>query len=211
MKLATIWTLVIWLAVQAMASFAHAATDPEFTMAVNRMYANWLTQYSSTTDFRPNDRLTRQEAAKFFAAFQQLTKPDQPIPEIGCVFSDAYKFDPTLSEYIYLSCQMGLFKWTNGVFFGTEPLTKAQALTVLVRSVDGSKDETVSPWRKNYFTTARELWLTKERNVMAVDTPITRYEMALLLYRAVNGWFDPDQQEINELLDILLQLGIALE
>ncbi len=41
---------------------------------------------------------------------------------------------------------------------------------------------------------------------MAIDTPITRYEMALLLYRAENGGLDPDQQEINELLEILLQL-----
>lgn len=46
---------------------------------------------------------------------------------------------------------------------------------------------------------------------MAIDVPVTRYEMALLLYRAENGGFDPDQQEINELLDILTQLGIAVE
>lgn len=59
-----------------------ATTDPELKLAVDRMYQNGLTQYTNTTDFRPNDRLTRQEAAKFFVAFQKVANPDTPISEI---------------------------------------------------------------------------------------------------------------------------------
>lgn len=106
---------------------------------------------------------------------------------------------------------MGLFRGTLGAFLYNQPLTKAQALAVLVRALEWSQDETVSPRWRNYFDLSRSLGLTKEKNVLAVDIPVTRYEMALLLYRAANGGFDPDQQEINELLSILLQLGIALE
>lgn len=214
MKATKIGILVIWalLVHSLLTPLAHAQeNDPELKLAVEWMYDNWLTQYTNTTNFRPNDRLTRQEAAKFFVAFQQVANPNTPVPDIGCVFSDSMSFDLTLNSYIFLSCQMGLFKGTNGAFLPTQPLTKAQALTVLVRALEGSKDETVSPRWRGYFDAARKLWLTKEKNVMAIDTPITRYEMALLLYRAENGGVDPDQQEINELLEILLQLWIAVE
>ena len=89
----------------------HAQTqDPEFDLAVTWMYNNGLTQYDSSEEFRPNDWLTRQEAAKFFVAYQQAMNPDMPIPEIGCVFSDDNVFDTTLASYIFLSCQMSLFK-----------------------------------------------------------------------------------------------------
>jgi len=141
-----------------LAPVAHAQeSDPEFKLALEWMYNNGLTKYTNTTDFRPNDRLTRQEAAKFFVGFQQVANPNTPVPDIGCVFSDSAKFDVTLDEYIFLSCQMGLFKGTNGAFLPTQPLTKAQALTVLIRALEGSKDETVTPRWRGYFDAARKL------------------------------------------------------
>ena len=63
-------------------------------------------------------------------------------------------------------------------------MTKAEFLAVLVRSIDGDRDETKRPRRQDYYTQAYERWLTNETDPNAIDKTLTRYEVALLLYRA---------------------------
>ncbi|MDP2669997.1 MAG: hypothetical protein Q8O99_03215 [bacterium] len=66
-----------------------------------------------------------------------------------------------------------------------DPLTKAQALTVIIRMLDEKQlDESGELWRQAYYDRARELELVKETDVAALDRPVTRYELSLLLYRA---------------------------
>ncbi len=50
------------------------------------------------------------------------------------------------------------------------------------------------------------LGLTKESDVRALDKPVTRYEMALLLHRAIHGSPDPDLADMTELEKLLLEL-----
>ncbi|USN55790.1 MAG: hypothetical protein H6765_04310 [Candidatus Peribacteria bacterium] len=87
------------------------------------------------------------------------------------------------------------------------PLTKAQALTVLVRAMDGKKDESGTPRWKNYFNYAQDNRLTKETDVYAVDKPLSRYESLLMQYRAKSD--DCTDNTVGysvELLDILQEL-----
>jgi len=57
---------------------------------------------------------------------------------------------------------------------------------------------------------ARQLGITNEEDVYSLDTPITRYEIALMIYRAsdANSSLAPDQTQLqlNELADLLLSL-----
>ena len=99
---------------------------------------------------------------------------------------------------------MGLFKGSAGKFMPTDPMTKAASLTVLVRAMVGAQDENVQPWWKNYFEKARELGLTKETDPMALDRSITRYEIALLLYRASGEKTSSGDSDIGSLLNDLL-------
>lgn len=48
---------------------------------------------------------------------------------------------------------------------------------------DGHLDETSQPWWRNYFTKAQELGMTKETNIERFQNPVSRYELALILYR----------------------------
>lgn len=48
---------------------------------------------------------------------------------------------------------------------------------------DGHLDETSQPRWINYFTKAQELGLTKETNMTRFQNPVSRYELALILYR----------------------------
>jgi hypothetical protein len=188
------------------------SNDPEFIQALSWMYNIGMTKYTTTDLFQPNDWLLREQAAKFFVGFQNEKWGGIDTTTQGCTFSDLASADATLQESIVTSCQMHLFMGTAGKFQPTAPLTKAQALTVLVRSLDGTTlDETGNPWWGGYHTRARALGLTKEVDVWSLDRPITRYEMALLLYRAANGGINYEQQELDELKQILLQLGIRLQ
>lgn len=100
---------------------------------------------------------------------------------------------------------------SNDVFGATEYLTKAQALTILIRSIQSDKlDETVTPRWKNYFVAAQEAKLTKETNVYAVDKPLTRYELALLLWRVQNP-LPEVQDEMDTILSVLQELGLQTE
>jgi hypothetical protein len=114
----------------------------------------------------------------------------------------------TLVDHVLRACELWLFKGTNWSFLPTQPLTKAQALTVLVRALEWKQDEWVDPWWKNYFNRAQWMWLTKEKNVWNLDKPVTRYEMALLLYRAVHDSIDPNALDLQELEELLLELGL---
>ena len=103
-----------------------------------------------------------------------------------CEFDDLEKADASLRNSILVSCLLNLFHGSNGMFFPDQSLTKAQALAVLVRALEGYQPEDLEPRWYYYHARALELGLTKEQDVNSLDKPITRYEIALMLYRHIN-------------------------
>ena len=82
---------------------------------------------------------------------------------------------------------MGIMKGSNGTFRPFDPMSKWEAITVLIRAISGETlDETVEPWFKNYFVEAQKLALTKETDVNKLWLNLSRYEAWLLLYRSAN-------------------------
>lgn len=103
---------------------------------------------------------------------------------------------------------------SDGVFGAKEYLTKAQALTILIRSLQGVKEENTTPWWKNYFLAAQEAKLTKEADVEALDRPLTRYELSLLLWRVQNPLKETpnsNEQDLVEVYGLLQELGLQEE
>lgn len=163
---------------------ADVSEDPEYIEALNRMYDKWLTIFKESSSYRPFDKLTREEAAKiiwkFYKENMSWSKKNNQI----CEFSDSWQMNTSLSSYVTESCQMWLFGWWTWKFFPRSPITKAQAITVLVRMFDDKKmDENVNPWYANYHKRALELSLTKEKNTKNLESNVTRYEVAILIYR----------------------------
>ncbi|USN55799.1 MAG: hypothetical protein H6765_04365 [Candidatus Peribacteria bacterium] len=158
--------------------------DTEYHAAVDWMFAKGLTKYQDYNEFRPGDILTREEASKFFTEFSMNILLQVIDMAKYCEFDDLEEADPTLRNSILQSCLLNLFYGSAGKFFPHRQLTKAQALTVLMRALEGNQPEDIEPWWYYYHARALEIGLTSEQNVNDLDKPVTRYEMALLLYRA---------------------------
>lgn len=185
--------LILWIT--PLLGNAQYSQDTEFATALEWMYDQWLTKYNTVEDFRPWDQLTRQESAKFFGAILSYVEvqDDWAIPEFNCNFSDSDWFDPTLASSITLVCDSWMMRGYDWKFHPHDILTKAEALAILTRTNGELLDESQTPRWSKYHAHMLDLWVTKETDLSKVDTPLTRYEAALLIKR----WnFPPAFQEV---------------
>ena len=180
--------LLIVLSILCLWWFAFANT--QLDQAISWMNDKWLTKFTNPTDFMSTKSLRRDEATKFFVQYATeilWLAPD--TSKTSCNFSDLGKARPDLKDLIKESCQLWLFQWTNGKFMPTQSLTNAQAITVLIRMIDGKKDETQWHFAQKYFEKAQELWIMNWLNLNSTanfDKLTTRWEVGILLYNASN-------------------------
>lgn len=159
--------------------------EDEFSMALAWMYANWLTMYNNSGDYRMYDLLTREEAAKIiWQAYNVFGLDTGVVKNNSCTFDDANLFNPTLSAHIANVCQWWLFQGSNWKYLPRENLTKAQAMAVLIRMIEWKMSyELQTPWREQYYNKWKMIGLTNVENINEFDHDLTRYEIALMVYR----------------------------
>ena len=162
--------------------------DPEFLEALAWMYTNKLTSLWTPDSFRPFDKVTREESSKIFGRFAKWilkVKFKTEINNDSCIFTDSWSISSPLSLDVFDACKLWLFKGGNGAAFNPQGgLTKAQSLAVLVRLFDNkSWDETTDPRFYNYYKRAYELEITKDVDFENFNRDVTRYEVALMIYR----------------------------
>jgi hypothetical protein len=162
------------------------AQDDEFTAALSWMYTKWLTQFSSSTLYQADMKLTRQQAAKFFVVMQESIVGKIPVSNTSsCVFTDTW-FDTSLRPFVDKACTYGILQGSKGIFRPNDNISKPEFAAALVRMIEWAKrDESKNPRWISYYQQARDRWLTKEQNAWAFDTLLTRYEAALFLYRSL--------------------------
>lgn len=162
------------------------SADEEFKSALSWMYTNGLTQFSTPDKFEPYNNLTREQAAKFFVVMQETVLWQIPVTNnSACTFSDT-GFDPSLRAFVDKACAYGILKGSNGIFRPTAKISKPEFVTALVRMIEwANRDETWNPRWSQYYQQAKARGLTKEQNANAFDTPATRYEAALFMYRSL--------------------------
>jgi hypothetical protein len=149
--------------------------------------------------------LRRDEAAAFFARFARDVlgmAPDTSKAECN-VFTDISLWHTDLQSEMIVACQLWLFRWSNGLFMPTASFTNAQALTVLVRLVDGTKSEVGTHRGINYYNAAKAAGLTASLSANAevnLDTHISRGDVAKLIEAGdvyyknkVEHWGDPHE------------------
>lgn len=163
------------------------ATSDEFqNSAFPWMKENSLTRFSSTEEFRPNDSITRAEASKFIVNYASLIGIEKW--NNVCKFSDTKGFDSSLTPFIIESCEYGLFRGNNGKFVPKNPITEAEALAVIIRSLEGKMDESDTPWYGAYYDRAYELSIIDDEPIESLaNTKITREKLGTWLYRAYNS------------------------
>ena len=159
--------------------------EDEFSVALAWMYENWLTMYNNSGDYRMYDVLTREEAAKIiWQAYNVFGLDTGVVKNDSCTFQDENLFNPTLSSHIANVCQWWLFQWSNWNYMPLNNLTKAQAMAVLVRMIEWKMSyELQTPWREQYYNKWKIIWLTNVENINEFDHDLTRYEIALMVYR----------------------------
>lgn len=194
-------------AVAASSMFANVAVvsadsyagDEEYLQAFAWMRASGLTSKDTPEAFMPGSTMLREHLSRFVAYFGLGNQCLEPDMQASCDFSDLSAADETLQKYITLSCQLGVLRGSAGMFMPSKSVTKAELATALVRMLDGDKSEDGPVWYANYFTAAKALGLTKDASWANWDKPVSRYEAALMLYRARDTQaqcdFDPTKIE----------------
>lgn len=158
--------------------------DQEFIDAHRWMVDQGMTKYVLIKEYDPHAQVTREQAAKFFSVFSKEVLYEVLDMWKYCSFDDLDQADKTLKNSILEACLLNLFQWSAWKFYPHRSLSKAEALTVLVRALDGYRTETGPIWREQYHQTAYDWWLTKVTDKTTMENKVTRYEIALLLYRA---------------------------
>jgi hypothetical protein len=133
--------------------------EAEFEKALAWMYANGLTKYNNTDEYRPDDGLLREEAAKIIGqAFVILGYP-QETKNTNCSFTDTNEVDPSLAGFVKDTCKRGIFKGTtNSKFLPREQLTRPQSMALLVRIFEGAlSNESLTPRRSEYYIKGQAL------------------------------------------------------
>ena len=178
---------------------AELLTWDEFDRALYRMYMNWLTKYNNSEEFRPYDKLTREESAKMIGQLYDVLWFSKEDKWFNCNFVDTNMFDPTLAEHIYNVCRWGIFRWNDKTqqYMPHDNLTKGQLLAVLIRIFEGKmSNESAQPRWIEYYIKALTLSMTNEKNLAKFDQPVSRREASLLIFRFKNMVTDEEQYKL---------------
>ena len=174
-------------------------TWDEFDRALYRMYMNGLTKYNNTEEFRPYDKLTREESAKMIGQLFSVLWFPKEDKWFNCNFVDTNLFDPTLSEHIYNVCRRWIFRWNDKTqqYMPHDNLTKGQLLAVLLRIFEWKmSNESGQPRWIEYYVKALALSMTNEKNLAKFDQPVSRREASLLIFRFKDMVIDEEQYKL---------------
>lgn len=178
---------------------AELLTWDEFDKALYWMYKNWLTKYDNAEEFRPYDKLTREESAKMIGQLYSVLWFPKEDKWFNCSFVDTNMFDPTLSEHIYNVCRRWIFRWNDKThqYMPHDNLTKGQLLAVLLRIFEWKmSNESGQPRWIEYYVKALALSMTNEINLAKFDQPVSRREASLLIFRFKSMVIDEEQYKL---------------
>ena len=168
-------------------------TDPytsivnkEFPNVLTMLYNYWLTKYTTVDTYRPEDMITRQEAAKMFSQFAMnvLCRKGQ---DITITYSDIDTVDSTLLPYIDLAYKLWLMHGDTaaGTFRPNDLITKQEFVTVLMRMLLASSlpEPDSDTWYSSYTNLAKNLSILSQ-NIDQTSVSISRHDAWLLFFRA---------------------------
>lgn len=154
-------------------------TGNEIDQALSMAYQFGITKYNNLTDFRAESLVTREQIAKMMLQFTKATNRKNSTGEFDCGFTDLNTTDPTLTNYITDACKQGMIKWWDNAFHPQNNVSYAQAITMLMRIMDGLKTEPDQRW-----TLYEQHAITKWYLTQALGQPldfITRWQLIILM------------------------------
>jgi len=135
--------------------------EDELLQAIILLHSHEITKFDTVETFMPDNNIRRDEIAKMDVYFREnVLENITTIVEDECSFKDLDQAHSDLPDLICRSYNYGLFKGYEWNFMPTDSITNGQAVIVLIRMIDGFKDETsVAHYAQNYMDTAEELGL----------------------------------------------------
>lgn len=102
-----------------------------------------LTSRDTLEKFMPNKSLRRDSASVFFGQFaKQILGMTPDTSKSECYeFTDLDQARADRKDEVIEACQLDLFKGSDNKFMPTQELTWIQAITVLMRMINGFEDE----------------------------------------------------------------------
>jgi len=176
-----------WLSASAQTRNGLVLTNTQ--TAIDYMYSNGLTMFSTESTFMASQSLRRDEAAAFFARFSRDVlgnTPDTSKTECN-TFTDLSLGHHDLQSEMIASCQLWLMRGSDGKFMPTQSFSNAHAMTVLIRLIDGEKSEDNGHRATNYYNTAWSLGLLNGLSASQfnnLDVAISRGDVAKLIEAA---------------------------
>ena len=111
--------------------------------AITMLNKYWITIHKTRNDFKPNNNIRRDEAAKMIVSAIPYIKIDNQAKtnKNKCKFNDIDQAWTDTQRAVRESCKLGLFNWSNNLFRPMDTITNAQLVTVIWRIIYGKLDE----------------------------------------------------------------------
>lgn len=152
---------------------------PAMVGLIEWAYSKNLTQYNTQEKFKPTLSMSRQEAAALSVRMAKNIfgkSTDAMKTALIAPYTDDKSLDVTLKGDVYAARYLGVMQGLDNVFSPHRALSRAEALAILIRAVDGKKlNESHSLWYQAYADRANELGLTFA-NLKGFNEPISRGE-----------------------------------
>lgn len=149
-------------------------------------YANNLTKYSNASDFKPNNTLTRQEAAAIATRIvKNILKKESSMATVKMrAYDDQSAIDETLQPDVMKARFLGIMNGNNNIFSPKNLLTFAETSAMLVRIIDGTSYDSGKPWFASNVARLSEfggnMW--DGSNMVNYMGPISRGEFLAAIY-----------------------------
>ncbi len=132
--------------------------------------------------YHPQNPVTREQLAKILVV--TLGLGDTAVSNVETQFSDVDK-SRWSAGYINVAVEKGLVKgYTDGTFGPSKPVSYAEALTMIARTLGYSDEDLVGEWPNNYIEKTAELNITENITFEARDIA-NRGSVALMIKNAL--------------------------
>ena len=149
-------------------------------IAIEFAYRQELTKYDNQNSYRPYDKITREQFAKFIVTYTNNNYTTNKWPT--CYFTDITNADPTLVSFIYEWCELGIMKWGNQKFRPFDNITTLEVIVTLLRLKYGNIDSSVGNRYDNYLPYIYQHKLLDNISSWLYE-PISRWDAAKLFYK----------------------------
>ncbi|MCX7715345.1 MAG: S-layer homology domain-containing protein [Clostridia bacterium] len=160
-------------------SYTDVYSDDSYADAVSRLGDLGIINGYEDGSFRPSDTLTRAQFAKIVVC--AMDKEDEAIANgVSSSFYDVDQYYWAAPYINYVSQNSIIIGYADGSFAPEQPITFAEAVTVLLRLLGYSESDVGYYWPKNYVDKAYALGITSGIYIDSNDA-INRATAAILI------------------------------